>query len=300
MKKHLMLSTILFILLLISCLYSIMTSPVYAAEESVQEKGVAISNDVIGLNLTKYAIQPTEYPQDLYLDALPQENIGYTLETDQSKLDLYYTFVNGKLRKIHVLDNQGSPYMRKSKASDLVEMANDFLSSYKEYSKNAFYEEIGSMLATVDKNENVTTTSVNTKLAVTALENSATFKWIYTVNGIEAPEKCVTLHYENGFLKYFIDNWDLYEIGSTAVNISEEQAIEIAMAEASNFSWSATLDNETLEGLKYKVTNAMVWKTVFANSLFMDNPRGQDRLMLFPMRHIWVSFDKYYPATYTA
>jgi len=295
MKKHLMLSTILFILLLISCLYSIMTSPVYAAEESVQEKGVAISNDVIGLNLTKYAIQPTEYPQDLYLDALPQENIGYTLETDQSKLDLYYTFVNGKLRKIHVLDNQGSPYMRKSKASDLVEMANDFLSSYKEYSKNAFYEEIGSMLATVDKNENVTTTSVNTKLAVTALENSATFKWIYTVNGIEAPEKCVTLHYENGFLKYFIDNWDLYEIGSTAVNISEEQAIEIAMAEASNFSWSATLDNETLEGLKYKVTNAMVWKTVFANSLFMDNPRGQDRLMLFPMRHIWVSFDKYYP-----
>jgi hypothetical protein len=27
----------------------------------------------------------------------------------------------------------------------------------------------------------------------------------------------------------------------------------------------------------------------------MDNPRDQDPLMLYPMRHIWVSFDKFYP-----
>jgi hypothetical protein len=38
-----------------------------------------------------------------------------------------------------------------------------------------------------------------------------------------------------------------------------------------------------------------VWQTIFSNSIFMDNQRGQDPLTLYPMRHIWVSFDKFYP-----
>ena len=42
-----------------------------------------------------------------------------------------------------------------------------------------------------------------------------TCKWMYTVNGVDAPSKCVALGYEHGFLKYFIDTWDLYKIGST-------------------------------------------------------------------------------------
>jgi hypothetical protein len=67
------------------------------------------------------------------------------------------------------------------------------------------------------------------------------------------------------------------------------------MAKAKDFTWAAVVGNKTVEGLKYNVTNAMVWTTCFANSLFMDNPRDQDPLMLYPMRHIWVSFDKFYP-----
>ena len=67
------------------------------------------------------------------------------------------------------------------------------------------------------------------------------------------------------------------------------------MAKAKDFTWATVVDNKTIEGLKYNVTNAMVWTTTFASSLFMDNPRGQDHLTLYPMRHIWVSFDKFYP-----
>lgn len=151
------------------------------------------------------------------------------------------------------------------------------------------------MLTNVDANKNTTTTSGNIKLAVIAQDDSSTFRWTYTFNGIGAPDKCVALHYENGFLNYFIDNWDLYKIGSISVNVSEQQAIDIAMAKAKDFTWATVVDNKTIEGLKYNVTNAMVWTTTFASSLFMDNPRGQDHLTLYPMRHIWVSFDKFYP-----
>jgi hypothetical protein len=180
-------------------------------------------------------------------------------------------------------------------SANSVDNAKDFLKSYQNYTKNAFYADLESMLDNIDTVKNTTVTSENVKLAVTTQESSTTFKWTYTFNGIEAPDKCVALRYETGFLSYFIDNWDIYKIGSTEVNVSQQKAIEIAMDKAKSFTWGTTLDNKTCEDLKYNVTNAMVWETVFANSLYMNNPRGQDLLTLYPVRHIWVSFDKFYP-----
>jgi hypothetical protein len=294
-KRKLLFITVLLMILLSSSAYTTLIPNVHAAEATIQQEGLAVTSNVIGVDLAKYATASKEYRQDSYLGVLPQENMRYTLETDGSKLDIYYTFVNGKLQKIHVLDNQGSPQMQKAISANALDMSKDFLSNYQDYSRNAFYGELKSTLDTVDANKNVTAIFGNMKLSVTAQEDSATFRWTYTFNGIEAPDKCVALHYENGFLKYFIDNWNLYKIGSTTVNFSEQQAIDVALAAAKSFSWTATLDNKTFEGLKYNVTNAMVWNTAFANSLFMDNPRGQDPLTLYPMRHIWVSFDKFYP-----
>ena len=104
---------------------------------------------------------------------------------------------------------------------------------------------------------------------------------------MDAPDKCVALRYINGFLKYFVDNWDLYKIGSTSVNLSEKEAMDIAMARAKNYSWNSAI--------KFNVTNAMIWENIFAGSLYMDTARSQDPLELFPMRHVWVSLDKFYP-----
>ena len=45
----------------------------------------------------------------------------------------------------------------------------------------------------------------------------------------------------------------------------------------------------------FNVTGAMIWETVFRSSLVADNARNEDLLMLYPMRHVWVSLDKFYP-----
>ncbi|MBN1358677.1 hypothetical protein JW988_07905 [Candidatus Bathyarchaeota archaeon] len=296
-KRKILFITLVLTILLISSVFVAFVPNVHAAETTIKQEGVAVTSNVIGVDVAKYTTVSKDYQQDLlYLDVLPQETLRYTIEADGSKLDIYYTFVNGKLQKIHVLDNLGSPQMQKAISANALDMSKDFLINYQEYSKNAFYGELKSTLDTVDANKNVTATFGNMKLSVTEKAISTTFRWVYTFNGIEAPDKCVALKYENGFLKYFIDNWDLYKIGSTTVNVSEEQAIDIGMSRAMNATWSGTFENnETFVGVKYNVTGAMVWKTVFANSLFMDNPRDQDPLMLYPMRHIWVSFDKFYP-----
>ena len=287
--------TICFITLLFFSAYAYTIPNVQASEISIQQKGIELTNTVIGVNSTKYTAVPIQYQQNSYFGVLPQENMRYIFETQGSKIDLYYTFVNGKLQKVHVLEVQGIPQMQKSLATNSLENAKDFLSNYEWYSKNSFFGELKSMLGTVDANKNFSSISGNIMLSVTAQDESSDFRWTYIVNGIEAPDKCIALRYQDGFLNYFIDNWELYKIGSTSVNISEQEAIDIAMAKARAFTWTTVLHNETFEALHYNVTNAMVWETVFANSLYMNSTRGQDPLMLYPMRHVWVSFDKFYP-----
>jgi hypothetical protein len=294
-KPRRKLLTIISIALITFCTYAYTLPSVQASEISIQQKGIAITKSVMDIDIAKYSAT-SEYKQDSYLGVLPQENLRYTLEAQETKIDLYYSFVIGKLQKIHVLEVKGTPQTKKALATNMLEMAKDFLTNYQEYTKNPFFIELKSMLDNVNTNKNSTAITGNTKLAVAVQDDSATFKWTYTFNGMDAPDKCVALRYEDGFLSYFIDSWDLYKIGNTSVNISEQQAIDIAIAQAKNFTWIVTVDNKTTyEGLKYNVTNAMVWETVFANSVYMDNPRGQDPLMLYPVRHIWVSFDKFYP-----
>ena len=261
----------------------------------MQQKSASIAANVIGIDTTKYSTA-SDYTQDTYFNVLPQENIRYTLQSEGSKLDLYYTFVGGKLEKIHVLEVQGNLQSQKALPSDILSSAKYFLTNYRSFTGNDFYESLSSMLPSEVANKNSTALFENVKMTVTSLEQSTTFKWTYALNGIEAPDKCVALNYENGFLSYFIDNWDLYQIANTNFEVSSQKAIDIAMNSAKEFTWATvTSDNKTITGLKYTVTNAMEYSTVFANSLFIDKTRGQDPLMLYPMRHIWVSFDKFYP-----
>jgi hypothetical protein len=131
------------------------------------------------------------------------------------------------------------------------------------------------------------------KVKISVQGDSTTITWTYVYNGIEAPDKCVVLRYKDGFLKYFIDNWNLYKIGSTNVNLSETEAISLAMERAKTYSWVAS--NDTVQSIDFKVANAKVYSTIFCNSLYMDKARDQDLLTLYPLHLVWVSLDKFYP-----
>ena len=196
-----------------------LTPKVNAADMTLQQKGMTILSDAVGLDLTKYETLAKEYPQDSYFGVIPERNVEYHLESDESKLKLLCTFTDDDLHILHVLEREGSPHTTKT-AINVLEMARDFLSSYQTYSGNTFYGELASMLDTVDANKNLTKTSRNVKLEVTTAGEYKTFEWSYTFNGVNAASKCVALGYKNGFLKHFIDTWNLYKIGSTTVNLS--------------------------------------------------------------------------------
>jgi hypothetical protein len=306
-KRKLLLTTIVLVALLIFSAYAALIPNAQAAEVTIQEKGLLILNDVVGLDLSKYSIASREGPQKAYLSVVPQENVRYTLETDGSKVDLLCTFTNGKLRMIDVLESEGSPCLTEPTTSALemtdgffsdyrvLEMAKVFLSNSQSHSGNSFYGELESMLENVVANKNLTKTAGNVKMEVITSGDSATFRWTYTFNGVEAGDKCVVLGYNKGFLKYFIDNWDLYKIGSTSLNLSEEEAIKIAMESAEAYSWKVGSDNETYQVTKFNVTDVAVAQLVFCNSLNADKTRRQGLLTLYPMWRIGVALDKFYP-----
>jgi hypothetical protein len=324
-KRKLLFTSIMLAALLISSAYASLIPKVEAAElpiqgklpvslpkvnvtkSAIEEKGLPILSNVLGLDLARYEATSKEGPQDLYMDVVPEENVRYTLQSNDSKVELLCTFANGNLRMINVLEREGVPHLTNLATKsldlgnatlqviDLVETAKGFLNDYQSYSGKAFYGELASMLNEVEAGKNLTETSGNVKLEVTNSENSKTFRWTYASNGFEAPDKCVALRYKDGFLKYFVDTWNLYKVGSRIVNISEEEAIDIAIERTRTFSWKMGSDNNTVEIKNFTVANAMVWETVFRSSLIADEARNEDVLMLYPMYHVWVSLDKFYP-----
>ena len=292
-RRKLLFTILSLAMIVVSSTYAAVIPNAQAAEMTPQQKWLTILSDVVGVDLAKYVTTAKEYPQSSYLGVVPQEAIKYALESNGSKLEMLCTFTDGSLQRIQVLENDGAPITTKA-VTNVVDMAKDFLSNYQSYSGNSFYGGLASTLNNVAANKTLTTVIGNTQLSVTASGGSSTFRWTYIYEGIEAPVKCVVLSYDNGFLKYFIDNWNLYKIGSTSINLSEKEATDIGLVSAKNFSWSVGSGSSTYEVKDFNATQAMIWETIFSNSLSADTARDHDPLTLYPMRHVWVSLDKFY------
>jgi hypothetical protein len=164
-KHKLLLIAVFLAMLLISSAYTALISQVHAAEMTTQQKGLSILGNVVGLDLSKYATNLKECSGDSYLGVVPQENIHCTLESNGSKVDVLYTFANGNLRMIHVLESKGSPQLTKTATKpiqlgnatlqviDLLGTAKGFLNDYQNYSGKSFYGDLRSMLENVDANK---------------------------------------------------------------------------------------------------------------------------------------------------
>jgi len=178
-------------------------------------------------------------------------------------------------------------------------MAKDFLDKYQTYSDASYYSTLRSMLDSVEADKNITKTSENIKLEVTITESHTDFRWKYTFNGVEATSKCVVLNFRQGFLKYFIDSWSFWTIGSTDLNISEEEAIEIAMNAAENHSWNLSTggDNPPVTVTEFNIVGVSKTTLSFGNYPTKNESRGGNPLILYPGWRVKLYFDKLYPGS---
>jgi hypothetical protein len=274
-------------------------NPEYS-ELTAPEKVLAILEEVVGLDMAKYSTELDFYAQApfLYFDVLPQEDVKYTLESNESKLEVICAFADQKLRSLSIYINDGLPITTQP-ATIPLEMAKDFLDKYPTYSEASYYSTMRSMLDNVEADKNVTLTAENIKLEVTVTASHTDFRWKYCFNGVEATSKCVVLNFEHGFLDYFIDTWSLYNIGSTDLNISEDEAIEIAMNAAEDYSWNVSMgDDPPVTITEFNIMGVIETELSFGNYPTKNESRGGDPLTLYPGWHVKLYFDKLYPGNF--
>lgn len=308
LSKSKVLVTIILSLLIISSTYTLAIPSTQAAETTNQQKALSITGNVIGVDLTKYTATSTEYSQSAdatYRGIISQNSVSYELNSDTGKLKVAYTFVDGKVQMIHVLQKTGIIRLTEDKAENIASTPSNFeaakalLANFETYTDDTFFGELKDTLDKVHSGVNITKAFGDKTLEVTSYDTRTNFKWYYTSNGASSPySKFIAMEFEGGFLSAFVNNWQFYNVNNTSINISEQKANTIALEVAKAHNWSAKLDDDALAINSLNESN-VVWTTLlFDDSLNITTARSTDALALFPVWRIGITLNKYYGQMY--
>jgi len=243
--------------------------------------------DVVYLDMTKYVAtlegNTVEYRSDL--GDIVEEILKYSLTYEGSKLDVTLRFRDTALSKYSLQVLEGTPYYSQLQPTKLIDAAKGILERYHKYSGTSHLEAMINMLETVNETGDFETTSGNIKLSRASGRTTIKIEFLYTTHNIDFQAKSVVLIFDNyGFLESLSDNWPLFRVGSTEVNVSKEEAINIAMEYAKNCTW--TVNGETISNftLVEETATAELW------------PHSrEDPLVLIPYWYVTIYLDRTYP-----
>jgi len=241
MKKF----VVLFALLLVASL-AVFPAATIAGQTINQEKAMDFMEKVLSRNIdiSKYTIT---LKIDTTLIDVPRpewykvEDLSYSLSSENSELTLSFSIENGVITGcgLYLLEGQAitsKPY------TDLYDAVTDFLKAYQSYT-TIDSNNLIQMLDNVDLTKNSTITQENTKLTIDSRvfgeDYFTNFKWENMINGVAYTKLDITF-YDNGLLYSVIDTRKLYTIGDTSINVSMEQAIDIAIEGLQSYSYTVS------------------------------------------------------------
>jgi len=246
MKKYLTKICIALIIVLIAS--SLCALPAtYAEQPRSQDQALAFIENVLPVDLSKYNITLTSHST---LDGVPiagaieQANtrvidtVQYTLRSEQSTVDVMCNIEKNVMVFCQVYEKKGQLISDKQ-YTNLLDAVKSFLGKYQNYT-NKDSTNLIAMLDNVDITKNSTTIVGNTKLTISNSVWAGTeitfFNWAYTVNGADYTSLQISFQ-KNGIIDTLLDNRAIYTIGDTSINISKEQAIDIALKNLSSYSY---------------------------------------------------------------
>jgi hypothetical protein len=180
---------------------------------------------------------------------------------------------------------EGTPYYSQLQPTDTLDVAKDILERYQTYSRASHLETMRNMLETVDGIRGFETVWSNVKLIISTESNTVKIRFEYTADDVDFQAKSVELIFDNyGFLQSLSDDWTLYKVGSTEVNISKEEAINIAIEYAKDYSWIANGE---------VVSNFTLDEGGASAELYPHS--REDPLALIPYWYVTIDLDRVYP-----
>jgi DNA-binding transcriptional ArsR family regulator len=250
------------------------------------DKAIAFIRDVIQIDMTRYQASllsnAVQYRSDL--GGVLEEVLKYSLTSSESKIDIILRFRDNHFSRYQLYLDEGSPIYAQPQPTDALSASRVFLERYQACTNDSYLGDMSSLMLTANGTNSNGTTLNHTKLQITSTGNTNEVLLMYTENSVDFSAKSLRVVFQKNMLTEFTDGWFLLTVGSTQVNISQEQAIQIAQDYVKNFAWDA---NGT------QVSNFTVLETGVSVQ-FVPHPRDE-ALALIPYWYITLSLDKTYP-----
>jgi hypothetical protein len=214
-----------------------------------------------------------------------EQVMTYSLTSSDSKMDVVFRFRNNDLSWYQIIVLDGSPVYSQPQSHSVLDAAKSLLGRLATYENTSYLANMTSMLSMVSTaTPNIEITEGNIKLNVTISGNSAQIVFIYTENSVDfSPENLTLVFDTNGDLTQLTDDWYLFTIGSTSVNISSDKAEGLARNALNGYSWAA--NGTTVSN--FNVLSQPV-SVVF-------HPNTKNSLALYPQYTVTFYLDKVYP-----
>ncbi|MCL2643557.1 MAG: hypothetical protein FWD52_08650 [Candidatus Bathyarchaeota archaeon] len=167
-------------------------------------------------------------------------DIYYELSSENSVVYVDFRIENDVMAYCCIYPTEGQVITNKQ-YTNLRDAVTSFLNTYQAYTKIDSNNLI-TMLNNIDLTKDTTIINENTKLTITTapwmgLRSGITFKWAQVINGVEYTSLTLTFDKDKCLFLSVEDDRTLYTIGDTSINISQEQAINIAVENLKNYSY---------------------------------------------------------------
>jgi hypothetical protein len=259
----------------------------YSAELTTEEEALAFLEDVVMLDMTKYnvTVRTGFENYSTHWGVLPLGGARCNLESDDSKLRVSFRFENYTLTYCHLYVLAGSPLYTQPPPANFLERADAFLERYQDYLGTSDCQEMRNILSTITEEKNLTTTLDNVRFKLTKYSSSAKLRWHITFHGAEYTR--LSFYFTRNGEFAFSDTRNLYEIGTTDLNVSREEAISIAREQAKYLPWKSGTGNETVEVTSYTIVDEPLGASL--------STRCREPLVLYPYWSVTLYLDKVYP-----
>ncbi|MDG6221868.1 MAG: hypothetical protein QCH99_01230 [Candidatus Bathyarchaeota archaeon] len=224
--------------------------PAYSTEATANEKAMAFLSEVSMIDQTKQNVTLHSYGVNPFESA--KEDISYTIESSENKWDALLQLKNGAISAYSLRIGEGSELLyTQLQSAEVLDDAKNFLQRYYNFKKNTELtmdvdlEKMVNIIDTVNELTTTTKTVDNLRFQLICEEKYTNFNWITTING--ADYSTVSLSFEESCFS-FMDNRNRYAIGNTDVNLTTDEAVNIALKAVENYSY--TVNGTKISGFK--------------------------------------------------
>jgi hypothetical protein len=253
------------------------------------DKAMTIIRNVMQIDVSKYQASLLSNTAEVRTDlgGVIEEVIKYSLINSESRIELTLRFRNDHFSLFQVNQLEGLPnyplVYTQPQPTNAVKATRGLLERYKSAMNDSYLNEMISLLASANET-NGAQTQGNTKLSISSYGENAAVLLEYTESGTDFSWKSIHVKFENNVPTDIGDDWFLFKIGNTQVNISKDQAVQIAKNAAKTYSWNAS----GAQVSDFEILDTPV------SAEFYPHPR-EEVLTLIPYWYVTLYLDKTYP-----